>query len=232
MQIILSDVSPPEQGCSAEAPSDEAPEPNSAESQVYSAEIPAYSDLGTPSTSATPTTPPPEQNARDGESLRQGKTKEDRIVALLAEQEARLERLQHEEELRLGQLQCLEQHRFIALKPPVRDTATSLTSYGVPQQPGHAAVFRGGNGVWTLSSVEGGALRRREFLDKEGAWAAFVESADSALPCHLRDPTGSNRASSSWICADQALRAQPLPMWAHASRLSAWLPSLAVTHKQ
>jgi len=232
MQIILSDVSSPEQGCSTEVPSDESPEPNSAEFEVYSAQIPAYPDLGTPSTSATPTTPLPEQNARDGESVNRGKTKEDRIVALLAEQEARLERLQHEEQLRLEQLQCLERSRSIALKP-VRDTATPLTSFGVPQQPGHAAVFRGGNGVWTLSSVEGSALRRREFLDKEGAWAAFVESADSALPCHLRDPSGSNRASSSWICADQALRARPpLPMWAHTGRLSAWLPYMAVTPMQ
>eukprot|EP00930_Biecheleria_cincta_P103493 TRINITY_DN9547_c0_g2_i1.p1 TRINITY_DN9547_c0_g2~~TRINITY_DN9547_c0_g2_i1.p1 ORF type:complete len:576 (+),score=103.11 TRINITY_DN9547_c0_g2_i1:35-1762(+) len=231
-QIVLSDVSPPEQGCAAEAPLDEAPEPKSAEFQASSAEIPTYSDLGTPSTSATPTMPPPEQKSGDGQSLNLGKTKEDRIAALLAEQEARLERLQHEEELRLEQLECLERSRFTALNPPFRDTATPLTSYGVPQQPGHAAVLRGGNGVWMLSSVEGGALRRREFLDKEDAWAAFVESADSAVPCHLRDPTGSNRASSSWICADQALRAQPRPMWVQASRLSAWLPSIAVTHMQ
>lgn len=229
MQIIASESSPPEQGHLTDAVSKAVPELNSNEAQGVSSETTtaSSSDLGTPSTSATPEMPPPriEQKPKDGESLSRGKTKEDMIAALLTEQEARLERLQHEEELRLAQLECLERRRLSAMKPPVRDTATPLTAYGVPQQPGYAAVFKGGNGVWTLSSVEGGALRKREFLDKEDAWASFVESADSALPCHLRDPSGSNRASSSWICADQLLRAQAPPMLANAHRLSAWFPS-------
>lgn len=198
----------------------------------FSAEIPLQSEAGTASTSDTPTVPSQcgepsvAQTARECLPPSQRKPGEDRLVALLAEQEARLKRLQHEEQVRLEQLERLEQRkRLSAAKPPIRDTATPLSAYGVPHQPAHAAVIEG---AWTLSSVEGGVLRRQEFFDKEDAWSAFVDSADSSLPCRLRDPHGSDRASSSWIGADQVVRAQQIPMWATTHRLAAWMPSMVV----
>lgn len=211
-------------------PPPEADSLNFAAGVQFSAEMPLQSEAGTASTSDTPTVPSQcdgpsvAQTARDCMSSGQRKSEEDRLMALLAEQEARLQRLQHEEQVRLEQLERLEQRKRLSVgKPPIRDTATPLSAYGVPHQPGHAAVLQG---AWTLSSVERGVLRRQEFLDKEDAWSAFVDSADSSLPCRLRDPQGSDRASSSWIGADQVVRAQQIPMWATTHRLAAWMPSM------
>jgi len=191
-----------------------------------SGEVLMNSGTVTPSTSATPTQP-------NMGGFSKNKKYEDKLAALLAEQEGRLSRLQQLEQLeRQEQLERLEQRQRRLTVPgtPLRDLLTTLSSQGVPQEPSQAGILAGGSGVWTLQSiVRPGLMRKQEFLDKEDAWAAFVESADAAQPCHLRDPKGSARASSSWIGVDQIMRAQQavaVPSVMPTHRFAAWMPAM------
>lgn len=53
------------------------------------------------------------------------------------------------------------------------------------------------NGMWTLWSYIGTALRRQDFALEVDAWAAF--NANQAQPCMLRDPAGAEAAARAWV---------------------------------
>jgi serine/threonine protein kinase len=145
--------------------------------------------INTPSTSATPTTPWP----LDPHSRKQ--KYEDKLAALLEHQEARLARLEE-----LAALEGHSQRHTPRQYAPIRDTVIPLSPEGVPLVPILAGIESGGSGAWTLQSLIGPSLlRKQEFMDKADAWAAFVETADLAQPCKLRDPRGFERATSAWV---------------------------------
>lgn len=187
---------------------------------AYSTEVPVPSDAGTLSTSATPTVPSAPA------MLCRNKKHEERLAELLAEQEARLARLI---ELERTEMEEQRHRRLSAPCKPFRENITHLSVHGVPQNLAEAGVITGGSGAWTLQSIVGpGLLRKQEFLDKEDAWFAFIQTADAAQPCHLRDPKGRHRASSSWVGIDQVVRAQQaVPIVPQTHRLAAWMPSTA-----
>eukprot|EP00933_Yihiella_yeosuensis_P083933 TRINITY_DN98243_c0_g1_i1.p1 TRINITY_DN98243_c0_g1~~TRINITY_DN98243_c0_g1_i1.p1 ORF type:complete len:637 (+),score=120.08 TRINITY_DN98243_c0_g1_i1:75-1985(+) len=161
----------------------------------------------TPSTSATP--PAPLQLLKPDGSRNQ--VYEDKLTALLELQEARLTRLEALARTeRWEQVERLERRERLSTKNgPVRDTVIPLAVSGVPST--HSLPTKpaaGLSGAWTLQTFVGtNLLRKQEFYERSDAWAAFVEAADQAQPCLLRDPHGGERASSSWIAVEQA-RAQ------------------------
>lgn len=53
------------------------------------------------------------------------------------------------------------------------------------------------DGMWTLWSFIGPALRRQDFVIEADAWAAF--DANKAQPCMLRDPSGAEVAARAWV---------------------------------
>jgi len=53
------------------------------------------------------------------------------------------------------------------------------------------------NGMWTLWSYIGTALRRQDFALEADAWGAF--HANQAQPCMLRDPAGAEAAARAWV---------------------------------
>jgi hypothetical protein len=53
------------------------------------------------------------------------------------------------------------------------------------------------NGMWTLWSYMGTALRRQDFVHEPDAWAAF--NANQVQPCMLRDPSGAEAAARAWV---------------------------------
>jgi len=53
------------------------------------------------------------------------------------------------------------------------------------------------DGMWTLWSFIGPALRRQDFVVESDAWSAF--NANQAQPCMLRDPSGAEVAARAWV---------------------------------
>merc|ERR1719478_1228104 len=54
------------------------------------------------------------------------------------------------------------------------------------------------DGMWTLWSFIGPALRRQDFASEVDAWAAW-NAVPQAQPCMLRDPSGAEVAARAWV---------------------------------
>ncbi|CAE7377082.1 HTK16 [Symbiodinium sp. CCMP2456] len=128
---------------------------------------------------------------------------QEEVITLISQQKEMLELLHAE-------LTELRQTRRIShSKTPLREMLIPLTDDGAPIKPAHMELMAGRPGTWTLRTLVGpGLMRKQEFEDKEEAWQAFVYCADTVQPCHLLDPTGNTRASSGWVGANQVARAQ------------------------
>ncbi|CAE7857085.1 HTK16 [Symbiodinium microadriaticum] len=128
---------------------------------------------------------------------------QEEVITLISQQKEMLELLHAE-------LTELRQSRRIShSKTPLREMLIPLTDDGAPIKPAHMELMAGRPGTWTLRTLVGpGLMRKQEFEDKEEAWQAFVYCADTVQPCHLLDPSGNTRASSGWVGANQVARAQ------------------------
>jgi len=127
---------------------------------------------------------------------------QEEVITLISQQKEMLELLHAE-------LTELRQSRRISQKTPLREMLIPLTDDGAPIKPAHMELMAGRPGTWTLRTLVGpGLMRKQEFEDKEEAWQAFVYCADTVQPCHLLDPSGNTRASSGWVGANQVARAQ------------------------
>jgi len=85
----------------------------------------------------------------------------------------------------MGGLQSSHDH-FLPLTP----AGSSMIEY-----PGRLPPH---DGMWTLWSCLGAALRRQDFASDSDAWAAF-NAVPQAQPCMLRDPSGAEVAARAWV---------------------------------
>lgn len=73
---------------------------------------------------------------------------------------------------------------------PVTPAGGSMVNSACPL-PSH-------DGLWTLWSFVGSALRRQDFVLEADAWFAF-DATNKAQPCMLRDPSGAEVAARAWV---------------------------------
>ncbi|CAJ1397488.1 unnamed protein product [Effrenium voratum] len=155
----------------------------------------------------TPRTPKLLGREADQGAIRKGQVGLSQDVLTLITQQKEMLELLHEEFKEIRS-QSAPRSRISSVGTPQREQLIPLED-GKPVKPAHVMAMTGTPGAWTLRSLVGPDLmKKQEFKEKDDAWQAFIYCSDTNQPCSLLDPSGETRASSGWTDASQFERVQ------------------------